>query len=59
MITKGHDKKEINWKFGINIYTLKLLLYKADYNRDLLYNTGNYIQYLLIAFNGKQFMFVI
>jgi len=57
MVTKGDGKEEINWKFGVNIYTL--LLYKADYNRDLLYNTGNYIQYLLIAFSGKDFMFMI
>ena len=47
MVTKGDGKEEINWKFGVNIYTL------------LLYNTGNYIQYLLIAFNGKDFMFMI
>ena len=42
----------INWEFGINIYTL--LYIKEINNKDLLYSTGNYIQYLVIAYNGKE-----
>ena len=39
-------------KFGINRYTL--LYIKHVNNKDLLYNTGNNIQYLIITYNGKQ-----
>ena len=28
-------------------------MYKID-NTDLLYSTGNYVQYLAITFNGKE-----
>ena len=43
---------EINQKFGINIYTL--LYIKQVNNKDLLYSTGNYTQYLVITYNGKE-----
>ena len=36
---------------GINRYTL--LYIKQIYNKDLLYKTGNYIQYLAVICNGK------
>ena len=54
MVTKGDsqgegDKLEV-W---INIYTL--LYIKQVNNKDLLYSTGNYIQYLVITYNGKEF----
>ena len=39
-------------KFGINRY--KLLYMKHVNNKDLLYNTGNNIQYLIITYNGKE-----
>ena len=42
---------EINQEFGINIYTL--LYIKQINNKDLLYNTGNSAQYLVIIYNGK------
>ena len=29
-------------------------IYKIN-NKDLLYSTGNYIQYLVITYNGKEF----
>ena len=46
---------EINQKFWINIYTLLYILYiKQVNNKDLLYNSGNYIQYLVLGYNGKQ-----
>ena len=35
----------------INIYTL---LYIKQINKDLLYSTGNSIQYLVITDNGKE-----
>ena len=42
----------INQEFGINIYTLPFI--KQVNNKDVLYNTGNYIQYLIITYNGKE-----
>ena len=42
----GQDKLE----YWINSY--KLLLVKLISNKDLLYSTGNYIQYLVITYNG-------
>ena len=39
----------IDQKFGINKYKL---LYIQQKNKDLLYNTGNNIQYLVISYNG-------
>ena len=29
-------------------------MYKIDNNKDLLNSTGNYIQYLIITYNGKE-----
>ena len=43
---------EINQEFGINIYTL--LYIKWVNNKDLLYSTENYTQYLVITYNGKE-----
>ena len=40
----------INQELGINRYTL---LYIKYINKDLLYSTGNYIQYPVINHNGK------
>ena len=46
---------EINQKFWINIYTLLYILYiKQVNNKDLLYISGNYIQYLVLGYNGEQ-----
>ena len=41
----------INSEFGINRYTL---LFIKQINKDLLYSTGNYIQYLVITYNGQE-----
>ena len=38
--------------FGINIYTA--LYIKLINNKDLVYSTGNHIQYLIITYNGKE-----
>ena len=53
--TYGYQKKKrgINWEFGINRYTLVLYIKQINY-KDLLYSTGNYIQYLIITYNGKE-----
>ena len=42
----------INWKFGIDIYTL--LYIKQITNKDLLYSTGNSTQYFIITYKGKE-----
>ena len=52
MVTKVEKRGGINWEFGINRYTL--LYIKQIDNKDLLYSTGNYIQYLVITYNGKE-----
>ena len=54
MVTKGDSGGgvEINQEFGISIYTL--LYIKDMNNKDPLYRTGNYIQYLVITYNGKE-----
>ena len=53
MVNKGERTRGgINWEFGINIYTL--LYMKQITNKDLLYSTVNYIQYLIITCNGQE-----
>ena len=49
---KGKGGEGINQEFGINRYTP--LGIKWVNNKDLLYSTGNYIQYLVIIYNGKE-----
>ena len=44
--------EQINKEFGINRYTL--LYIKPINNNNLLYSTGNDIQYLVITYNGKE-----
>ena len=50
----------INQELGINRYIP--LYIKQINNKDLLYSTGNYIQYLVITYNGeesgKEYMYV-
>ena len=48
---RGKDG-EINWVFGVNRYTL--LYIKQISNKDLLYSTGNYTQYFVITYKGKE-----
>ena len=43
----------INKDLGISRY--KLLYIKQISNKDLLYSTGNYTQYLVITYNGKEY----
>ena len=50
---KKTQREGINEEFGINVYTL---LYMKQVNSNfLLYSTGNYIQYLVISFSGKEY----
>ena len=39
-------------QFGINIYIFLYIKYIT--NKDLPYSTGNYIQYFVIVYNGKE-----
>ena len=55
MVTKGEreggSEEGINWEYKTN--RNKLLYVKQVSNKDLLYITGNYTQYLIITYNGK------
>ena len=42
----------MDWEFGIRRYKLSDIQWIN--NKDLLYNTENYIQYLVIHHNGKE-----
>ena len=52
MDTKGGKRAggRINCEIGIDIYTLICIKYIT--NKNLLYSTGNYIQYLVITYIG-------
>ena len=43
----------MDWEFGINRY--KRLYIDLTNNKVLKYSTGNYIQYLVINHNGKEY----
>ena len=49
---KGKRGGGINQEFGVNVYTL--LYIKQITNKDLLYSTGNYTQYFVITYKGKE-----
>jgi len=51
-LPKRKDRKGINEEYGVNRYTQLYIKYTS--NQDLLYSTGSYIQYLIIAYNGKE-----
>ena len=52
MVTGGKRGRGINWEIEINIYTL--LYIKWITNKDLLYSTGNFTQYSVMAYMGKE-----
>ena len=49
---KGKGREGINQEYGINRYTP--LYIKWINNKDLVYSTGNCIQYLAITYNGNE-----
>ena len=48
---QGREERK-DWEFGIS--TCKLSYIEQINNKVLLYNTGNYIQYLVINSHGKE-----
>ena len=48
----GKGRRGICWEIGIDIYTI--LYTKQITNKDLLYSTGNYIQYSVMTYMGKE-----
>ena len=50
--TCGHHRRGMDWEFGVG--RCELLCLKQITNKDLLYSTGNYIQHLVITYNGKE-----
>ena len=50
MVTKGEGRAGINWEIGIDIYTY--IYIKQITNKDLLYSTGNSIQYSVMIYMG-------
>ena len=50
-LPKGKSGGGINWELGISRHTL--LYIKEVTNKDLLLSTGNYIQYPIKTYNGK------
>lgn len=52
MVPGGKAGGGINWRIGIDIYTL--LYIKQRTNKDLLYSTENSTQYAVMAYMGKQ-----
>ena len=53
MVTKGDTwQEEIKQEFGINIHTI--IYVKQTINKDLLYSTGNYTQYSVKNYMGKE-----
>ena len=53
MVTKGERRGGgTNWEVRINTY--KQLYIRQVSNKDLLCGIGNYTQYLVITYNGKE-----
>ena len=42
----------MEWEFGVS--RCKLVYTEWIKNKVLLYSTGNYVQYLVITYNGKE-----
>ena len=50
-LPKGREGEVKNWDHENN---RNILLYINQINKDLLYSTENYIQFLVITYNGKE-----
>ena len=54
-LSKGKRMGGINQELGIKLCTLLYTyIYMQITNKDLLYSTGNYTQYLVVVYNGKE-----
>ena len=53
MVTKGERQGE--GKLGVWDQQIQTTVYKIDKHMVLLYSTGNYIQYLVVNYNGKEY----
>ena len=54
--TYGYQRgKDGRNKLGVWDEQIHSTIYKRDKNKDLLYSTGNYIQYLVITYKGKEY----
>ena len=51
-LPKGSGKERINWEIGMDIYTL--LHIKQVTNKDLLQSIGNFTQYSVMTYMGKE-----
>ena len=49
---QGIRRREINWEFGVNIYTLPNI--KQITNNDLQCSTGNSTQYFVMNYMEKE-----
>ena len=50
---RGKGAGRGSWEYGVNSYTL--LYIKKINSKALLYSTGNYIQYLIKTYIGKEY----
>ena len=54
MVTKIEAGRGTHWQYGINRCTLPHI--KQINNKDLPYSKGNYTQYIVINYNGAEFL---
>ena len=52
--TRGREEA-MNWKTGIDVYTLLILRIKYMTGENLLYSTGNSTQGSVVAYTGKKY----
>ena len=57
MVTKVEVGERINEDLGISRYKVQAAMYKIDNYKVLLYSTGSCIQYLVINYNGKEYIY--
>ena len=51
----GYQGKGVGGKLGVWGEQMQTTTYKTDKQQSLTYSTGNYIQYLVISCNGKEY----
>ena len=55
MDTKGGKRGRVNWKIGIDIYTLLILCIKQITDKNLPQSTGNSTQCSVVTYIGRKF----